>query len=210
MTTTIQVMAEQPPMGFRERAMRALETHQGADLVAFLSSMHEAEIAEVAEQAAAARAAVVQVTQSATVDQQMLASVLSTVVPMLRTSAENAARAAHFSSMVETVRARLNEADVEQTMLNPEGVRRALDIAPALAPFRPTVLGFVASNHYSLGKFRHVSTNVEWHLPFVGYSLCEEAPERPMTAHVAFLHKGVVRPRPQLYSDQGLVLEVLE
>lgn len=210
MTTLTAVQAEQPPMGFRERAMRALETHQGMDLIAFLSAMHEAELGEVAEQAAAARGAVMQVTQSAAVDQQMLASVLSTVVPMLRTSAENSARAAHFSSMVEVVRARLNEAEAEGTMLDPEAVRRALDIAPALAPFRPTVLGFVPSNQFTLGKFRHHHTNVEWHLPFVGYQLCEEGPERPMTAHVAFLHKGVVRPRPQLYTDQGLVLEFLE
>jgi hypothetical protein len=31
-----------------------------------------------------------------------------------------------------------------------------------------------------------------------------------MTTHVAFLHLGVVRPRPQLYAEFGLVMDHME
>lgn len=200
----------EPPMGFRERALRALETHQGLDLVSFLAMLHEQEMAEVVQQAVDARNSVVQMAQAAAVDQQILASVMGVVQPMLRTSAENAARAGHFSATVEAVRGLLREADADGAQVDAEKLRRIVDVPPAAPAFRPIVLGFVPSTQYRVGHFRHVTTNVEWHLPFSGYSMCEEAPNRPMTTHVAFLHKGVVRPRPQLYAEFGLVMEHME
>jgi len=212
--TTTQLAAvpqlPQPPATFRERALAALETHQGADLVGFLAMLHDQEVAEAAEQAMAARHSMTQVAMAAAVDQQMLASVMETIRPMLRTSAENAARAGHWSGMVEAVRSLLRDADAQGVSVDPEALRRVLDVPVAVPPFRPLVVGFVPSTQYRFGHFRHVQTNVEWVLPFSGFQLCEDAPERPHTVHVAFLHKGVVRPRPQLYAEHGLVMEHME
>lgn len=198
------------PTTFRERAIHALETHQGMDLVSFLSMLHEQDMAELTEQAVSARNSVVQVAAAAAVDQQMVGGVLDVVRPMLRHSAENSARAGHFAGLVEAVRALLNESEAAGSHVDTEQLRRAIDVPVAPAPWRPIVLGFVPSTQYTVGHFRHITTNVEWHLPFSGYSMCEEAPERPMTTHVAFLHKGVVRPRPQLYAEFGLVMEHME
>jgi hypothetical protein len=212
--TTHQLTAVQPlperPVTFRQRAAAALETHQGMDLVSFLSMLHEQDVAELTEQAVSARNSVTQVAAAAAVDQQMLSGVLDVVRPMLRHSAENAARAAHFASLAEGVRALAAEADAAGEFIDTDQLRRVIDVAAAPAPWRPIVLGFVPSTQYRAGHFRHVTTNVEWHLPFSGYALCEESPERPMTTHVAFLHKGVVRPRPQLYAEFGLVMEHME
>lgn len=200
----------QRPLSFRERAMTALETHQGADLVSYLAMLHDQAVAEADGMAAAARASVVQVAAAAAVDQQMLASVLSTVVPMLRTSGENAARAAHFAGLIEAVRTLLQRADAEGAGIDGEQLRTILNTAANPAPFRPMVLGFVPSTQYRAGTFRHITSNVEWVLPFSGFSLCEESADRPMTAHAAFLHRGVVRPQPQLYVEHGFMLEHLE
>jgi hypothetical protein len=206
---TVTQMAH-PPATFRERATRALETHQGLDLVAFVAMLHDQEIAEVAEQAAAARNSLVQVAEAAAVDQQMMAGILDVVRPMLRRSAENCARAEHFAGMAAAVRSLLNESDTASEAVDREQLRRVLDIQGAPAPFRPIVLGFVPSTQYRIGHFRQIQTNAEWHLPFAGYSVCEEMAERPMTTHVAFLHLGVVRPRPQLYAEFGLVMDHME
>lgn len=206
---TVTQMAHAPAT-FRERGTRALETHQGLDLVAFLAMLHDQEVAEVSEQAAAARNSVVQIAAAASVDQQMMAGVLDVVRPMLRRSAENCARAEHFAGMAAAVRSLLNESDTAGEVIDREQLRRLLDTQAAPAPFRPIVLGFVPSTQYRVGHFRHVHTNVEWQLPFAGYSVCEEMAERPMTTHVAFLHKGVVRPRPQLYAEFNMVMEHME
>lgn len=208
--TTTQLSAVPQPAPFRERALRALETHQGTDLVAFLAMLHDQEIAEVVEQAVSARTAVAQVTAAAAIDQQLLACILDAIRPMLRTFAETGARAQHFEGMTEAIRALLRDAEASGSVIDPEQLRRLVDVAPLPQPFRPMVLGFVPSSHYTVGHFRHISTNVEWHLPFSGYSMVAEAPDRPMTAHVAFLHKGVVRPRPQLYQEYGMVMEHME
>jgi hypothetical protein len=213
MTTHTHLSVAAPPTqpaSFRERALAALETHQGADLVSFLAMHHEAEIAEVVEQAVSANHAVAQTAAAAAIDQQMLASIVDTVRPMLRQSGENAARASFFAGRVEAIRKLLHDAEAAGAIVDADQLRQLLDVAPAPAPFRPLVVGFVASSHYRVGHFRHIHTNVEWHLPFAGYSMCEESPERPMTVHVAFLHKGVVRPRPQLYAEYGLVMEHME
>ena len=57
--TTAQLAAvpQMPPTTFRERAMKALETHQGADLVSFLAMLHDQDVAELTEQAVSARTA---------------------------------------------------------------------------------------------------------------------------------------------------------
>lgn len=210
--TTAQLAAvpQMPPTTFRERAMKALETHQGADLVSFLAMLHDQDVAELTEQAVSARNSVTQVAAAATVDQQMVAGVLDVVRPMLRHSAEHSARAAHFAGLVEAVRALVRESEAGGSHVDVEQLKRCIDIPAAPAPWRPIILGFVPSTQYRVGHFRHITTNVEWHLPFSGYSMCEESPERPMTTHVAFLHKGVVRPRPQLYAEFGLVMEHME
>ncbi len=208
--TTTQLSAVPPPMTFREKALRALETHQGADLVSFLAMLHDQEVAEAAEQAVSARGAVVSTAAAAAIDQQMLSTVLEAVRPLLRTLAETGVRAAHFEGMAEALRGLLREADSSGGALDAEQVRRILDVPSLPQPFRPMVLGFVPSGHYTVGHFRHVHTNAEWYLPFSGYSMVAEAPDRPMTTHVAFLHKGVVRPRPQLYAEYALVMEHLE
>lgn len=208
--TTTQLMAVPQPSGFRERAMHAMETHQGIDLISFVSRLHDQDMAEVVEQAVSARNALAQVATAATIDQHMLGSVMDLVRPMLRQSAENSARTAHYAGVIEAVRALLNHAENGGGMPNPEDLRRALDITAAPSPHRSLVIGFVPSTQYRVGHFRHVDSNVEWHLPFSGYNLCEEHPERPMTVHVAFLHKGVVRPRPQLYAEHGLIMEHME
>lgn len=212
MTTHIQLapMSQQPPAGFRERGMHALETHQGADLISFLAMLHDQEIAEVVEQAASARNSLAQVAAASSVDQQMLASVLDVVRPMLRRSGENAARAGHFAGVVEAVRALANDAEAAGAGVDIEQLRNVLNAQAAPAPYRPLVLGFVPSTQYRVGHFRHLTTNVEWSLPFSGFATCEEAPERPMTTHVAFLHKGVVRSRPQLYAEFRLIMEHME
>ncbi|MFJ8719735.1 hypothetical protein ACIRD9_42490 [Streptomyces violaceus] len=210
MTMTQPIPAPAPPASFRERALAALETHQGADLVAFVTMLHDQDVAEVVEQAVSARSAVAQIAAASAVDQQMLASVMSVVQPMLRTSAENATRAGHWSGMTEAVRSLLREADANGTAVDPESLRRVLDVPVPISPFRPQVIGFIPSTQYRVGHFRHVNTNTEWHLPFAGFQLCEDAPDRPMAAHVAFLHKGTVRPRPQLYVEHGLVMEHME
>lgn len=211
MMTTQLTAVPQPPATFRERALAALETHQGADLVGFLAMIHEQLVAEVVEQAASARDSVAQVAMAAAVDQQILASVLDTVRPMLRTSGENAARARHWAGVIVAVRSLLHEADSNGVTVASETLRRLLnDVATPAPAFRPLVIGFVPSTQYRVGHFRHVSTNAEVHLPFSGFQMCEESEEGPMTVHVSFLHKGAVRPRPALYAEHGLVMEHME
>lgn len=211
MTTHLQPVATLPsrPLNFRDRAIAALETHQGADLVAYLSKLHEDDMQEVVGQAASARGAVVDVTAAASVDAQHLAHALGVIQPLLRRSGENAVRAAHFAHVAESVRAVLNEAGADGRV-DADLVRAVLDVKPAPAPFRPTVLGTVPATHFRVGHFRHVHTNAELHLPFVGYALCEEFPDRPMTSHMTFLHEGAAVPRPRLYAEAGLVLQHVE
>ncbi len=200
----------QRSLSFREQGLSALETHQGADLISFLGMIHDQAMAEADEMAAAARNAVVQVSASAAVDQHMLADVLAVMRPVMHRSAENSARATHFAGVIESVRALLNESESADTAPAIEQLRRLIDVNAATPPFRPAALGFVPSTQYSVGHFRHTHTRQEWHLPFSGYATCEEAPDRPMAVHVAFLHKGVVQPRPKLYAEFGLVLEHME
>lgn len=211
MTTHLQPVPQLPvrPLTFRDRAIAALETHQGADLVAYLSKLHEDDMREVVEQAAAARAAVVEVTTASAIDSQMHAHVLGIVQPLLRRSGENAARAVHFAGMVEAVRAVANQAGPDGRV-DAEMVHGVLAMTPAPAPFRPMTLAFLPTTHFRVGHFRHVHTNAEHHLPFVGYSLCEEFPDRPMTIHMTFQSDGVAQPRPRLYAEHGLVLETVE
>lgn len=197
------------PLTFRDRAIAALEHHQGADLVAYLSKLHEDDMREVVEQAAAARTAVVDVTASAAVDAQHLAHTLGVLQPVLRRSADNAVRAGHFAGVAEAVRVMLNEVGPDGRV-DAQLVRDVLDTKPTPVPFRPAVLGLVPASHYRVGHFRHVHTNAEHHLPFVGYSLCEELPDRPMTSHMTFLHDGAAIPRPRLYAEMGLVLQHVE
>ena len=210
MTTLSAVPLPQRPLTFRERGMAALETHQGGDLVAYLAMLHDQDIAEVTEQAVSARNAVVEVSASAAIDQQMLASVMETIRPMLRRSGENSARAAHYYGQIRSLRSLLREAEANGEAITAQAVLDVLNTHAAPPVFRPMVVGFVPSTMYRVGHFRHVQTNVEWHLPFVGFSQCEESAERPMTVHVAFLHNGVVRARPQLYAEHGLVMEHME
>lgn len=198
------------PPTFRERSVQAMETHTGLDLVALMALWHDEAIAEVTERAVEARNAVARVSVAAAVDSQMMASVLSVVAPMLRISGENAARSEHFAGVVRNVRTLLAEADGAGTQVDAEQLRQLLDTSAAPAAFRPTTLGFVPSTQYRVGAFRHVHAAGEWHLPFAGFSLCSEAPDRGMTTHLAFLHKGVARPRPVLYAEYGLVMELLE
>jgi hypothetical protein len=206
----LSALPEQP-MPFRERGMRALETHQGADLISLLALHHDHAIAEVTEQAVSARNSAVQTALAASIDQAVYASVMSIIGPMLRTSGENAARAGHFATMTEAVRGLIREAEgAGAAQVDIDALRRITDVPVRPPAFRPLTLGFTPSTQYRIGHFRHVSSGVEWHLPFSGFSLCEEAPDRPMTVHVAFLHKGVVRPRPQLYAEFGMVMEHME
>jgi hypothetical protein len=211
MTTHLQPVAQLPqrPLTFRDRAIAALETHQGADLVAYLSKLHEDDMQEVVAQAAAARSAVVEVSTAASIDSQMLAHLLGIVQPMLRRSAENAVRATHFAGMAEAVRAAATQAG-DDGRIDAEMIHNVLAVKPTAPPFRPLTLGFVPSTHFRVGHFRHVHTNAELHLPFVGYALCEEFPDRPMTIHMTFQCDGAAQPRPRLYAEQGLVLQRVE
>jgi hypothetical protein len=211
MTTPLQAVSPLPqrPLTFRDRAIAALETHQGADLVAYLAKLHDDDMNEVVGQAAAARGAVVDVATAAGIDAQQLAHVLAVVQPLLRRSGENAVRAGHFAGRVEAVRAVINEAGPDGRV-DAEAVRDVLDTKPLPAPFRPIALGVTPATHYRVGHFRHVHTNEEIHLPFVGYSLCEDHPDRPMTSHMTFLHDGAAMPRPRLYAEHGLVLQHVE
>lgn len=212
MTTHLQAVAQplpHRPVTFRDRAIAALETHQGADLVAYLAKLHEDDMNEVVGQAASARGAVVDVTAAAALDAQHLAHTLSVVQPLLRRSGENAVRAGHFAGVAEAIRGVLNEAGADGRV-DADLVRAVLDTKPVPAPFRPIVLSLVPSTHFRVGHFRHVHTNAEFHLPFVGYALCEEHPDRPMSSHMAFLHEGTAVPRPRLYAEVGLVLQHVE
>lgn len=211
MTTHLQPVSALPhrPLTFRDRAIAALETHQGTDLVAYLAKLHDDDMNEVVEQAAAARAAVVDVTTAAAIDSQMHAHVLGIIQPVLRRSGENAARAMHFAGMVEAVRAVAGQAGPDGR-IEAEMVHKVLAVTPAPAPFRPATLSFLPSTHFRVGHFRHVHTDVLHHLPFVGYALCEEFPDRPMTIHMTFQSDGVAQPRPRLYAEHGLVLETVE
>lgn len=206
--TTLQAVTQRRT--FREAAMQALEKHQGADLVAFLAMLHDQEMAEAAEQSVSAHAQAVNAAAAAAVDQSMLTSVLSVVQPVLRTSAEASVRSQHFQSIVETVRALANDAEGNSRTIEPAELRSVLDVAQAPAPFRSRTIGFTPSGHYRVGQFRHIRDGQEYLLPFSGYVMCEEAPDRPMTVHVAFLHDSMVRARPQLYAEHGLVLEHME
>lgn len=213
MTTQTHMLSALPdqPMPFRERAAQAVKERHGEDLAAYLDLHHRHEIAEVAEQAAAARGAAVRSAAAAQVDQALLSNLLEILRPALRTSGENAARAVHYSAMAEAARTLVREAEAAgSTAVDVDALRRILNVPATPAPFRPLTIGFTASTAYTLGHFRHTQTGAEWHLPFVGYAACEETPDRPMTVHVAFLHRSVVRPRPQLYAEFGMVLEHLE
>jgi hypothetical protein len=209
-TSQLSALPDQP-MPFRERAAQAVTERHGEDLAAYLTLHHDHEVAEAAQQAVTARNAAAQTAAQAGIDQQMLGSVMNTVRPMLRTSGENAARASHYTTMVEAVRTLLRESEAAGLAnVDADALRQVLNV-PAMPPaFRPLTAGFVPSDHYRIGHFRHVNTGAEWHLPFAGYVLCEETPDRPMAVHVAFLHMSVVRPRPQLYAEFGMVMEVME
>lgn len=199
-----------PPATFRERAMAAQETHQGQDLIALLARMHEEVMGEVVEQAVSARTSVMQMADAAVVDQRMLANVLETLRPVLRLSAENAARAGHWSGMVESVRAVLRDAENSGVSPDPEALKRIITTVGAAPAFRPQSYGFVPSTQYRVGHFRHVQTGVTYNLPFCGFTSVMEAADRPMTVHVSFLHNAVVRARPQLYAEYGLAMEHME
>lgn len=210
----LSALPEQP-MPFRERAERAIQAHKtdgdGADLAAYLGLHHDYEIAEVSKQAVDARNAAVTTAAAASIDQQLLSHVLEIMRPVLRTSGENAARAQHCASMVEAVRTLLREAEAGGVpAVDADALRRVLAVPAMPAPFRPATIGFVPSMAHTLGHFRHATTGAQWHLPFSGYMACEETPDRPMTVHLAFLHRGVVRARPQLYAEYGMVMEHLE
>ena len=198
------------PATFRERAMRALETYQGADLIAYLSMIHEQDMEEVVAQAAAARTSVAEIAQAAGIEQHMLANLMSIVQPVLKLSGENAARAVLHADVLAVVRALLTEAEAQDGAVDAQRLRAALGAQPNVLPWRPLVIGFVPAGHYRLGHFCRVSGEGRRDLPFVGYSMCQEGPDRPMTIHMAFLVEGTVRPQPQLYHQFGLVLEHIE
>lgn len=216
MSTQIRPVPEAPDEApeqtgsFRARAMAALETYGGADLVAHLATLHDQDMNEVSAQAGAAHASVVEVSAAAALDQQMLTHVIGVVQPMLRASGEAAARSAHYASVLETVRQVAAEAESVGDLVDPALLRSVLNAPAQPAPFRPLTLGIVPSSQYRLGHFREVNGDRIVYLPFVGYSLCQEAEGRPMTTHMTFLRKAVAVPRPALYVEHGLVLVHVE
>lgn len=199
---------------FLRQVVDAMATADGSELAARIAALHHQavneEVTRLQKDVSDARDQAAQTAAAASLQWHHNGPLLEMLQHLIRRRGEAGARVAHMATQLGHVAKLCADADGAGGMVSATILKKVIAHTAPAVRWVPATVSFLPSQAYRLGYFKTEDAAVVRALPFVGYALHEDTPDKIPQPHTAFLVDGQVKARPQIQRELGLVLSHLE